>query len=275
MPNLRKAFLFLFAFLLLVFAVGFLFHPRLTPVPTSSAPPTSTTRRAVPVSTKPSGYGSEYFMKFKNRGDCRELKGKVQLNFYLVSDGSCLWTPEAEKKLRQDVADEIHLMNLDADRFQISLEFSCNFIPVTMTEQMLREESDSYVPRIVQSLGFENEDEMIPTLSAQSGADSTAILFCFNRDERSFAMHTTSENGFEYCVLYSGARAFRHELYHVYGAQDLYTPEHINTISQRFFPDSIMRKSGSLVIDPLTAFTLGWCEHLDDRVREFLETVDR
>lgn len=273
--NFRGILLILFACFAALLTVAILFQsrPKLEPLP---KPPTvTTTHRSVSTTTKPQGYDSAYFMNFKNRGDCKALKGKVLLNFYLVSDGGCLWTEKDENKFRQDVADEIHLMNLDAQRFQIPLAFCCNFIPLTMPEQMIRDESDHYIPKLLQALGVESKNTMLPALAAESGCDSAAVLFCFNRDERSFALSTTAENGFEYCVLYSGARAFRHELYHVYGARDLYTPEHINTIAIRFFPDSIMRKSGSMVVDPLTAFTLGWSDHLDDRVREFLETVDR
>jgi len=272
--NFRTLSLVSFAIFIFLLSLALFFQsrPHLEPPHTVT---TTTTRKYVPVTTRPSGYDSAYFMKYKNRGDCKALKGRVALNFYLISDGDCLWNAEAEEKLRQDVGDEIHLMNLDAERFQIPLEFSCNFIPVAMPERMIREDSDEYIPKIVQALGYENKHEMIPALREEYGTDSTAILFCFNRDERSFAAHTTAENGFEYCVLYDGARAFRHELYHVYGACDLYTPDHINSIAERFFYDSIMRKSGSLVMDPLTAFTLGWCERMDERVKEFLETVDR
>lgn len=275
MPNLRKTFLFLFAFLLLIFVCGFLFHPRLTPVPTSSEPPPSTTPRAIPITTKHQGQDSAFFTDCKNRGDCRALKGEVLLNFYLVSDGDCLWTEDATAALKQDAAVDIHLMKLDAERFDVDLDFICNFIPVSMPEQMIRDEYRTYIPKLLEALGFQDTSTVLPTLASESGADTAAVLFCFNRDERSFALPTSAEYGFEYCVLYDGARAFRHELYHLYGARDLYTPDRINSISARFFPDSIMRKSGSMVLDPLTAFLLGWSEHLDDRAREFLETVDR
>lgn len=273
--NFRKLLLVLFANFALLFIGAILFQsqPRLEPPPSSLV--SSTTRRIIHTTAKPQGYDSAYFMNQKNRGDCKSLKGKVLLNFYLISDGDCLWTDDATEKFKQDVADEIHLMNQDAKRFKIDLEFTCNYIPVTMPDQMIRSEYSTFIPKVIQAIGYEDTNSILPSLAAQSEADSAAILFCFNRDERSFALPTAAERGFEYCVLYAGARAFRHELFHLYGARDLYSPDHINSISGRFFPDSIMRKSGSMVVDPLTAFTLGWSERMDNRTRDFLETVDR
>ena len=66
---------------------------KLLPPPEESTP-TSTTRK-IPTTTKANdGRTSAYFYRTKNRGSCRSLTKKVQLVFYLVSDGDTVWTEE-------------------------------------------------------------------------------------------------------------------------------------------------------------------------------------
>ncbi len=272
--NLRTVLFIFFACCFFLLGIAFLSQsrPRLMPPPTVTT--TTTTRKYVPT-TKPKGVDSQFFMNTKYRGDCKALTGKVLLNFYMVSDGDCIWTDQAIDEFKQATNDALHLMNLDAQRFGIDLEVTCDYVPISMPEQMIRNEYLKFIPKILQSLGYEDKNTVSPTLAAKHGPDSAAVIFCFNRDERSFALPTSNEHGFEYCVLYGAKEDFRHEVYHLYGARDLYTPDHIDTISARFFPDSVMRVSGGMVVDPLTAFLLGWSNRMDDRVKDFLEAVDR
>ena len=272
--NFRILLLVSFVCIALLFSTAIIIQSRPRLEAPATVTTTTATRKYVPPTTTSDGCDSLYFTATKNRGDCKALKGKVLLNFYLVSDGDCVWTDEATEAFRQAAADDIHFMKTDAARFDVDLQFTARFIPVTMPEQMIREDCLLFIPKLVEALGYEDKNEISSALCSQFETDSAAILFCFNRDERSFAHSTAKENGFEFCVLY-GPRAFRHELYHLYGARDLYTPDRINSISGRYFPDSVMRVSGSLVVDPLTAFLLGWHDRMDDRVKEFFEVVDR
>ena len=271
--NIRILFPCCIALLLCILIVFSQSRPRLTP---PDPPPTSTTTRSTPVVTTTSdGYDSTFFMNCKNRGDCKAFRGKVLLNFFMVSDGEYLWTEEALEEFKKTAEDAIYFLNYDSDRFGIDLEIICNYTFISWPEKMVREEHRAVIPEMLKSIGFEDKHSVSASFSAQFGTDSAALLFCFNRQERSLCTPVLSENGFEHAVLYGSNEDFRHELLHLYGAKDLYTPERIDKISSRFFSDSIMRVSGGFVVDPLTAFLIGWSENLSDVAKEFLAAVDR
>ncbi len=236
---------------------------------------TTTTRKTVPVTTKSDGYDSAFFMNSKNRGDCKEFKGKVLLNFFMVSDGDCLWTEEALAEFKKTTEDAIYFLNYDSDRFGVDLEIICNYTLLSWPEKMVREEHRTTIPEMLKSIGYEDKHSVSPTLAGQFGTDSAALLFCFNRQERSLSTPATGEKSFEHAVLYGSNEDFRHELFHLYGAKDLYTPDRINQISARYFHDSVMRVSGGFVLDPLNAFLIGWTDTMNDVAKEFLEAVDR
>lgn len=240
-------------------------------------PPISSTatKKQVPVTTKTDGYDSTFFMNTKNRGDCKAFKGKVLLNFFMVSDGDCHRTEDAFAEFKKTTEDAIYFLNYDSNRFGIDLEIICNYTSISWQEQIPRDNVRSVIPDLLKNAGFEDKNQVSSLLSAEFGTDSAAALFCFNRQERSFCFPTKNKNGFEPAVLYGSDEDFRHELLHLYGAKDLYTPERIDQISARFFSDSIMRISSGFVLDPLNAFLIGWSETLSDAAKKFLEAVDR
>lgn len=258
--------------LLFFFAACSQSRSKLPPFPSST---TSSTLRKPPPVTTSDGRDSTFFMNSKNRGVCKAFKGKVLLNFFMVSDGDCIWTEDAVAEFQKATEDAIYFLNYDSDRFGVELEILCNYVFVSRAEKMVREDHRTVIPEILDSLGYSDKYKASSVLAAEFGTDSAALLFCFNRQERSLSTPTTLENGFEYAILYGANEDFRHELLHLYGAKDLYTPERIDKIAARYFSDSVMRVSGGFVLDPLNAFLIGWTDTLNDSAKAFLEDVDR
>lgn len=275
--NIRIILLGIFGIAAICLIIGIISRStnRLVPLPTPEISST-TTRYVPPVTTVDDGFDTEFFMKQKYRGDCKALTGKVLLNFFLVSDGDCKWTEEDIETFKKATDDALYLMNYDAQRYDIELEIIRNYIPISWHEQIPRDNVRYVLPDLLKTVGYEDKNGVSPALASQFGTDSAALFFCFNREERSFCIPNSNENGFEPAVLYGFDQDFRHELYHLYGARDLYTPERIDKIALRFFPDSVMRVGDrGMVVDPLTAFLMGWTEHLNDAAKEFLEAVEQ
>lgn len=258
--------------LLFFFAACSPSRSKLPPPPSTAA--SSTLRKPPPVTTS-DGRDSTFFMNSKNRGVCKAFKGKVLLNFFMVSDGDCIWTEDAIAEFKKTTEDAIYFLNYDSDRFGVELEILCNYVFVSRPETMLRDDHRTVIPELLNSLGYSDKYKVSSSLAAEFGTDSAALLFCFNRQERSLAIPTTLENGFEYGILYGAKEDFRHELLHLYGAKDLYTPERIDKIAARYFSDSVMRVSGGFILDPLNAFLIGWTDTLSAPAKAFLEDVDR
>lgn len=258
--------------LLFFFAACSPSRSKLPPPPSTAS--SSTLRKPPPV-TISDGRDSTFFMNSKNRGVCKAFKGKVLLNFFMVSDGDCIWTEDDIAEFKKTTEDAIYFLNYDSDRFGVELEILCNYTFVSRAETMLRDDHRTVIPELLDSLGYSDKYKASSSLATEFGTDSAALLFCFNRQERSLAIPTTLENGFEYGILYGAKEDFRHELLHLYGAKDLYTPERIDKIAARYFSDSVMRVSGGFILDPLNAFLIGWTDTLSEPAKAFLEDVDR
>ena len=104
------------------------------PPPPSTA--TSSTLRKPPPVTTSDGRDSTFFMNSKNRGVCKAFKGKVLLNFFMVSDGDCIWTEDAIAEFKKTTEDAIYFLNYDSDRFGVELEILCNYVFVSHPETM-------------------------------------------------------------------------------------------------------------------------------------------
>ena len=116
-------------------------------------------------------------------------------------------------------------------------------------------------------------ENTIPTLREMYQFEEAAIFFVSNRDGRSFAVNEYAESGLEYVVLYRRQGDYRHELYHVYGAADLYYPQEAKQQALACFGDSIMIDGAAGGVDALTAYLLGWTEQPSFAARTFLENT--
>ena len=258
--------------LILVFFSA-LFRPRLLAPAESDPVPQALPEETPAPQKKPTSYSATYFLRGKNRGICKSLTGRVLLNFYLVSDGDCIWTEEAVAEFKRTTEDAVYYLKYDASRYNVPLDVTLNFVPCTMEELMARDAHEDAIPALLNSLGYESKYDAPAALAEEFGVDSVGLLFCFNRAERSHAYLVLSENGFEYAILYGSTEDFRHELFHLYGACDLYTPEDVHTVAKKYLTDSIMIRSSSPIIDSLNAYNVGWTDELDEHAKGFLEAI--
>ncbi len=235
------------------------------------APPEETTASTTATVPPPNPYLYHYYLGAMNRGDSRKLQGKILLTFFLVSDNQSHWTADAVQKLKTAHSQAPTMMKAEAASYGVSLDVTCKYILCTISGSMSRSEYKQGVQQALSAAGFSDPDKVSPALEEQFGVDDAPILFCVNRSERSCAVPSTDLRGFEYGVLYGNKEDYRHELYHLYGAKDLY-PKSVKTIAESFFPTSVMLDS-SLAVDELTAYLIGWTNTLSEKAVAFLEAT--
>lgn len=116
--------------------------------------------------------------------------------------------------------------------------------------------------------------------------DNVALFYCLNNfftDEISLALHTGENISIEYSILsFKETSVIAHEFLHLFGAIDLYhTPFESNrkmirrkNFVMKEFPNEIMafpfRNIYSLEISPLTKYTIGWENTLDQKYAEMI-----
>ena len=64
-----------------------------------------------------------------------------------------------------------------------------------------------------------------------------------------------------------------HELFHQFGAIDLYNQEGVEKVALKYFPNSDML-TVSHVIDDLTAYLVGWTDTLSAKAQKFLKETE-
>ena len=110
------------------------------------------------------------------------------------------------------------------------------------------------------------------TLDGGVQVAAAPIIFLVDREGRSFAYSNDStSHDFEAAVLYD-IDAFRHELFHLFGAMDYYIPDWVEKKAQTYIPWSIMNDGD--VTDGLTAYAIGWTDTpSEDAVRFLASTI--
>lgn len=232
----------------------------------STEDPTETSQTALP---PPNPYAHHFFMGSVNRGDSRKLQGKILVTFILVSDSQNRWDAASVQKLKTVHKNAANTMKLEAASYGVTLEVSHKYIMCTIKSVFSREEYAASVRRVLDEAGY--SDRISRKLEEENGVDDAPILFCINRSDRSFAVTSRDVFGFEYGVLYGNTEDYRHELYHLYGAVDLY-PKSVKTLGEKYFPTSVMLQS-SMVADDLTAYLIGWTDTLSEKAVAFLEAT--
>ena len=139
----------------------------------------------------------------------------------------------------------------------------------------------------------------IGSLLERYNADNYAFIMHINKPGRSYAQPISYEyrDWFaykygeltpEFCVIFNRNRltlretvphTYAHEVLHLFGAIDLYYPN--NPLDERFqlaleyAPDEIMRRLHDDIsrntISNLTAYLIGWTDHLEERYKVFIE----
>ena len=196
----------------------------------------------------------------RDKGSCRMLRGDVTVSVILVSAPDAAWTLADMSTLNSIVDAALDTLEREAAAYHVPLHLT----PVYY--------------RVNGSLDPDEENWLQNTLSSIPALDvgdlsGKPLLFALNTEGRSFAR--TGSNR-EHVIFYMerDAGTIRHELLHLYGAEDFYFHPEVEAAAEKRFPDSIMLESDdSAVIDPFTAYLIGWLDAPDAMGAAFLDDI--
>lgn len=211
---------------------------------------------------------SHPLLSCRQGGEVRQLRGNILITVYLVTDKRSSWTAAAEADYRRAHDEAVQDMEQEALRRQIPLRIHTVYKKIQV----------SYTCTVSDWSWSDKLEPICPPDSAP-GYDERPVIMALNKKLRSFAYPKEKANGIsmsksrEYCVIGLDDYCFigntiRHELFHIFGAPDLYTPRKVQTLAIRLFPASIM--NGGRFTDALTAYCIGWTDTLSPEAMEFL-----
>lgn len=188
-------------------------------------------------------------------GPCKSLTGQVQVVVLIVSTPGSPWTQEEVTSIRQQVQSASRMLRSEAAVYGASLSISYRFHQVSASSGPDMHNSEEWLDGVLRKV-----DGISGRINASAWAD-TPLLVYVSEAGRAFAHCQSNDSYAEYAVLYrgDGSGVIRHEMLHLFGAQDYYVEETIAAAAGRLFPTSIMLHSDySGTVDPLTAYVIGW-----------------
>lgn len=252
--------------------------PYLTEAPetTVRAPETTVYIETVPVTTVPETtdnipdeFESHVYLTNVNNGRCKTLVGHVNVTVLITSDSETNWDSATRSALISSLEEQEKRLEKDAAGYGKELDVTFSFVDVKIEGKTAITTFNLWEDDVIKAAGFTSKDNAQKELDDQNDADSNPIVIALNRAGRAYARQQTSDRRTEMLVLYSSdTTAFRHELYHLYGAEDFYYPKEVKELAESKLPESIMN-SGEAT-DALTAFIIGWDDEIDQNAYEFL-----
>ena len=214
------------------------------------------------------------FMKYKNKGICRCLRGDVLIELVFVTDKRTLWLQDEMDDFTDVCRQALGSLCSQASAAKVPLSFSI-LNGRFETEELIdpdniSAETDRIYSLYLRQQGFLSCEDYIADRKRTYKVDEAATVLVLERHFRAFARTGDSR---EYCALTEGddAHAIAHELLHLFGAVDLYFPYHIYGLTMQYFPTSFMCSYEGNEVDPLTQYLVGWTPTLSPRAREFVE----
>jgi len=231
---------------------------RMNTKPKPKTPPTPSTV-GIPANWDPKDHP---LLAARQEGNIRQLRGCILVTVYLVADSVSTWTPEYEAYYRR-YHDEA-MRNLEQTAFQHN-------IPLQIHTVYKRFKSTTKCTLEYWRRWFDRWDSNFLPDSAP-GYDEKPVILALNKKMRSFAS-TTFSNGAEVSVIgHDGylfsKRTICHELFHNFGAPDLYEPPKVQELAALYLPGSIMNDGDNT--DALTAYCIGWTDTLSPEALAFL-----
>ncbi len=211
------------------------------------------------------------FLRDMDIGRCGVLEGDVTVTVILTDDKVSAWDDTAVAKLKNELAVEEKFIEDWANKYGVELDITFSYIEVSIElEETPRDKEDLWIDAVYAAAGFESMNTAQKELDESNDADANPIMIALNKQGRAHAYPQTYDDATEMFVLFENDNGqMSHELFHIFSAADLYYPEEAKQMAIKYLPESIM--NGGRVVDPLTAYLIGWDDELDAEAYNFLK----
>lgn len=213
------------------------------------------------------------FLKGKNKGINKELRGNVAFCYILVDEQAGRWSAAGENAVVNTIRQTSSWLMQEAGKKNVTLNIR-NFVFRSKSDVHVDlGMSNAWVKQVMQNTKYTSITELRNHFKNEKRFDDVAVIFLFRYEERSFASRQVAlGEGEEYATVFYGEKCntFIHEICHLYGACDLYYTDFVKEKVRRYLGGSIMC-SNVLYVDDVTAYVIGWQKELTDMAKAFLQ----
>ena len=214
-----------------------------------------------------------FYLQSKNKGACKDLTGSVMITVVFTDEDESSWTEKDIADFKKDLWDSADVLLAEAERYGANLTLSFHYLSARITgESVDLQNHEERTAQALASMGFSDKEQFVSHLKETYSVKEAPVVFAVNRGGRAFARSYGFGSAMEYVILPRDKSAFSHELLHLFGAKDFYYPEEVKNYAELHLGDSIMLSSKDPVVDPLTAYVVGWTKLLPD-AQQFLDAT--
>lgn len=210
-------------------------------------------------------------LRSRMSGSCESLTGNVLMTVIFVNDPSSSWSEIDMQSIITGHTGVTNVVMEEASAYGANLNLMVEYRNASVSYP-LGENRDPWVSDALKSAGLWDMESTGKNIEVSRNVKEAPVLFYLNTSGRAFAMPSSSGKT-ECAILYAkekGMIGYRHELYHLFGAADLYYPDRLMEIAGRYFPNSIMYPADYQYTDEFTAYLIGWTDQLTSKSLDFL-----
>ena len=223
-------------------------------------------------------------------GTCRDLKGNVSVVLFYMDDFESSWTTDEIKKFtEQEIEPALVFLEIQAMLHGVKLNLSIkqSYSSLFYDDEVILDVAGTGLATIdvlsqaARGLDYFSDEEMISDF--RNRYETEVVCFTiFNKNGISYAINPHRGETIqieEHCIIFAydlnsdrddpiGAQSsvVVHEMLHLFGAEDLYTPVARKTLAREYYPDDIMLGANYYIITnnigEATAFYIGWTDEV-------------
>ena len=222
------------------------------------------------ISAVPDNLKSSSYLENRGVGACNKLLGEVHVTVIFVEDSKSKWNETDKADFKTEAEATFSRMESDAKAFGKTLNLESDYRNTKVSVPFIHAEFENWADTVLASLDMSAYSDVNLSLEREFGCDEAVVIFALNYKGRSFTAN--SENA-EYTIIFADAPAIYHEMCHVFGAEDLYYPDEVEKIAEKYINNSIMYNCYEGEVDDFTAYIIGWQDTLTENAESFLENT--
>lgn len=240
---------------------------------TSTASTQATTSPAQRLPGMPESLYKHVYLHSRDNGPCTKFTGNVTMLVIFVDDPEATWTDGLISDMKEEISATVGQISEQAESYGAQVQITTEYLYATSGIPLVRDEWSQWANSALQSVSIDEPHHMLASyLEEKYQSDNVPVVFLTNQSGRAFS-NTASGTSLlmESALLYKNTDALFHEVCHIFGAEDFYFPDEVTDLANQYLPDSIMVNSRSGIVDPLTAYLIGWTDELSEDALQFLQ----
>ncbi len=224
-------------------------------------------------------------LKTQDTGSAKTLRGDCDIIHLFVDTPNYKWTDKAQTELNASLASAWSYISQQASAYGVE-DIRINEKRVYISSDANISDgsyADAWLLNTLADAGYDSLRSIAEAAGVVS--ENFAVIIHINGEGRSFSMADDGGGRDEYCVVFHSTKGsyrscvatYIHELFHVFGAVDLYDEvlsEQGALLALLYFPADIMRivpeNTYTASVGVLTARLIGWCDSVPPQITEFL-----